>query len=29
MIIYILKTKERENDNIELWGGMIKTMLRM
>lgn len=29
MIIYILKTKERENVNIELWGGMIKKMLCM
>lgn len=29
MIIYILKTKERENVNIELWGGMIKKMLHM
>lgn len=29
MIIYILKTKERENVNIKLWGGMIKKMLCM
>lgn len=29
MIIYILKTKERENVNIELWRGMIKMVLCM